>query len=80
MKLKNLPKWQQEVYHITEFEHYLKQLNRRVEELKAIEDNIIFQGSIRMKCKYYNALDQILFFNGKIQSMLEEQLTVVMQD
>ena len=80
MKLNKLSKWQQEVYHVSEFEHYLKQLNRRVEELKAIEEKIIFQGSIRMKCKYYHALDQIIFFNDKMQSMLEETLTVVMQD
>lgn len=67
--------------HSDDAYYYLKNLTKHIDELKILDDKIYFRNvDIKAKAKYYNALNQIIFYIERINMLLDDHIIINEQD
>ncbi len=66
---------------VDDFYHYMRNITKRIESLRVCDDKINFRDvNIETKAKYYDDLKMLIFYTGRINALMEEDIMVVKQE
>ena len=66
---------------VDDFHHYFRNMTKRIESLKVCDEKISFKDvNIETKAKYYDDLKMLIFYVGRINALLEEDIMIVQQE